>query len=307
MRIALLAALLVLAGCTTGVDPGPVVDGGTHAHDADLAGRVTEVVDGDTVKVRLQDGTRDTVRLVGVDTPEVYSETTPDEFEGVPDTEAGRTCLRRWGERASALATDELDGERVELAFDPNLDRRDYYGRLLMYVVVDNRSFNRRLVETGHARVYDSAFARADRYLAAERRARDEGRGLWTCATGSPPTPTASHTAAADGGTSLSVSVTADAPGDDHENLNEETVTLHNGGETAVDLSGWTVADEAGHEYTFGDVTLDPGASVTLHTGSGTDTATDVYWGRSSAVWNNDGDTVTVRDPSDAVVVRHSY
>lgn len=306
-RVALLAVLLVLSGCATGVDPGNSDPGsGMAGMEADLTGRVTEVVDGDTVKVQLGNGTRETVRLVGVDTPEVHSETTPDEFEGVPDTEAGRACLRRWGKHASELATSELAGQRIGLVFDPNLDRRGYYGRLLAYVVVDDGTFNYRLVETGHARVYDSDFARKNRYLGTERRARADGTGLWVCATDSPPTAS-QPTAIADGGTALSVSASPDAPGNDNDNLNEETVSIHNGGETTVDLSGWTVTDEAGHEYTFGDVTLDAGYTVTLHTGSGTATATDVYWGRSSAVWNNDGDTVTIRDASGAVVVQTGY
>lgn len=305
--VALLAVLFVLAGCATGVDSGDFAPGsGAAGREADLTGRVTEVIDGDTVKVQLENGTREIVRLVGVDTPEVHSEPTPDEFEGVPVTEAGRACLRRWGERASELAKSELDGRRVGLAFDPNLDRRGYYGRLLAYVMVGDGTFNYQLVETGHARVYDSDFTRKGRYLDAEQQASTDGTGLWVCATDSPPTASP-PTAIADGGTVLSVSASPDAPGDDNDNLNEETVSLHNGGETAVDLSGWTVADEAGHEYTFDNVTLDANATVTLHTGSGTDMTADLYWGRSNAVWNNGGDTVIVRDASGAVVVQTSY
>ncbi|MFB6172636.1 MAG: lamin tail domain-containing protein [Haloarculaceae archaeon] len=303
---ALLLVVLALVGCSTAVPLRPAATptdagDGTPTH-VDLRGRVVEVIDGDTVTVRLRNGTRERVRLVGVDTPEVYGENTPGEFEGVPDTATGRACLHGWGERASEFARAALDGRRVGLRFDPNLDRRGYYGRLLAYVVVENRTFDYRLVSTGHARVYDSDFVHRDRYLAAEARARRAGRGLWTCATG---TPTA--TAVADGGTALAVSVTADAPGDDNENPNGETVTLRNRGETAVDLDGWTVADAAGHTYRFGDVTLAPGAAVTLHSGSGRDTATDVYWGLDRAVWNNDGDTVTVRDASGTAVVRRTY
>lgn len=41
---------------------------------------------------------------------------------------------------------------------------------------------------------------------------------------------------------------------------------------------------------------LKPGTSVTLHTGKGTNTATNLYWGRSSYVWNNTGDTATLKN-----------
>jgi micrococcal nuclease len=66
---------------------------------------------------------------------------------------------------------------------DPSADRRGSYGRLLAYVRVDGTDFNYRLVDTGHARVYDTTFARSDRYYAAEGQAQEAGDGLWTCRT----------------------------------------------------------------------------------------------------------------------------
>jgi len=54
-------------------------------------------------------------------------------------------------------------------------------------------------------------------------------------------------------------------------------------------------------------VSLDPGETVTLHTGSGTDTATDLYWGSGSPVWNNGGDTVFVTTDDGELVVEESY
>jgi micrococcal nuclease len=113
---------------------------------------VVEVVDGDTIDVRLQNGSGDTVRLLGVDTPEVHAENDPAEFRGVPETEAGRNCLRGRGERASEHATEELVGETVLLSFDDTEPRRGYYGRLLAYVHVDGDSFNDGLITSGLAR-----------------------------------------------------------------------------------------------------------------------------------------------------------
>jgi micrococcal nuclease len=310
-RALALALLLVLAGCTTGLDTG-----GTPAPGEGVTATVTAVVDGDTVKVRLANGTTDTVRLVGVDTPEVHDETDPAEFEGVPDTAAGRSCLRTWGERASEHAKERLDGREVRLTFDTTLDHRGYYGRLLAYVTIGNESFNRVLVAEGYARMYDSDFTRKADYRDAERRARERALGLWACATESPPTASATESATAtptgtplaDGGAALAiVEVHADAEGNDNENLNDEYVVLENRGNESRDLTGWTVRDEAGHAYTVGNVTLDPDERVTLHTGTGTDTAMDLYWGRSQAVWNNGGDTVTVRDAAGAVVAERSY
>lgn len=85
--------------------------------------------------------------------------------------------------------------------------------------------------------------------------------------------------------------------------LQEEWVSVANADETAVNLTGWTIADEGTRNtYTFPLFTLNPGADVTVHSGAGNDTATDLYWGRSSAVWNNDGDTATLADANGTVV-----
>ena len=124
--LVLLALLVVTAGCvspttpeqSTQTSPSTATTATTPAQSTSPVGTpvpstrpvvtatVVDVVDGDTIKVRFENGTRETVRLLGVDTPEVYSENTPDEFEGVPETDDGRQCLRRYGDRASEFATD---------------------------------------------------------------------------------------------------------------------------------------------------------------------------------------------------------
>ena len=100
----------------------------------------------------------------------------------------------------------------------------------------------------------------------------------------------------------------ADAAGDDRTNLADEYVVLTNRGDSPVDLSGWVLTDESGARYRFPDgVTLAPGDSVTVRTGSGTDTETDRYWGAGRPVWNNDGDTVTLLRPDGGVVTEVPY
>ncbi|MFC4358684.1 lamin tail domain-containing protein [Halobium salinum] len=98
-----------------------------------------------------------------------------------------------------------------------------------------------------------------------------------------------------------------DAAGDDSTNLEDEYVVFENAGSGDLDLTGYTVEDEAGHTYAFPTgYTLTGGASVTLHTGSGTDTDADLYWGRGSSVWNNSGDTCFVYDDAGSLVVQQS-
>ncbi|WP_336329495.1 lamin tail domain-containing protein [Haloarcula sp. CGMCC 1.2071] len=121
---------------------------------------------------------------------------------------------------------------------------------------------------------------------------------------------------ATDGGTSTENTsgdlvidrVRADAAGDDRDNLNDEYVVFRNAGAEPLEMGGWMVADEADHTYTVPDgFTLEPGDTVTLHTGSGTDTDTDLYWGSGRPIWNNGGDTVTVTDADNETVLERSY
>ncbi|EMA52936.1 lamin tail domain-containing protein [Halococcus thailandensis] len=320
-RVWLLVGCLVLAGCMAtgpGADGSPNATATTPAPDtptasagvdvefstktthSGLRATVTHVVDGDTLDVRYPNGTTDTVRLRGVDTPEVHVPTNPSEFEGVPDSDAGATCLGDAGDEASAFTTRAVAGETVQLV---GIDGRGRYDRLLAFVRHDGHRLNYRLVATGHARVYDDQFEGREQFSRAETRARRNGTALWACANEPSATPPGS-----DDGPLAIAAIAADASGNDNANLDEETVTLENSGSTPIALDGWTVSDEADHTYSFSsEATLAAGASLTLHTGQGTDTDTDRYWGATSAVWNNDGDTVIVENASGTVVARRSY
>jgi micrococcal nuclease len=181
-------------------DTGPETEDGTTppAAGTPRTALVTRVIDGDTIEIRYPNGTTDTVRLLGVDTPEVSGDVSPEEFEGIPDTEAGREHLQEWAERASAFAREELSGRRVQVVTDPGADRRGRYGRLLAYVVrggdgkrtdaaanesggggEGNGSFNAALLREGYARVYESSFGERERYEAIEARAQERNAGLW--------------------------------------------------------------------------------------------------------------------------------
>lgn len=160
----------------------PTLGTASQPPSTSLTATVTDVTDGDTVDIRYENGTNDTVRLLGVDTPEVYGENDPTEFEGVPDTEAGTQCLGDAGDNASAYMNDELQtGEQVTLMLDEQSDGRGDYGRLLAYIRDDGTNLNYDLIQTGHARVYDSQFSQSDRFYAAESDAQAAERGLWHC------------------------------------------------------------------------------------------------------------------------------
>jgi len=184
--------LVALAGCTgspadepaTPDEPASESTESTTTPDAvdgeSVTVTVTRVIDGDTMEIEYANGTEDTVRLLGVDTPETtLSRVSPDEFAGIPDTTAGRDHLFNWGERATTLAEDELEGTQVQMIFDPDSDRRGYFGRLLVYLYVDGENFNQRLLGEGYARMYDSQFSLRQEFAAAEQEAQATEVGLW--------------------------------------------------------------------------------------------------------------------------------
>lgn len=131
-------------------------------------GRVTHVVDGDTVDVRLAStGVVKRVRMIGIDTPE--------------RSRCG------YGRATRTLQGLVPVGTRVVLVSDPSQDLRDRYGRLLRYVVrlSDGRDVNRAQVGRGMARVYvydRTPFRRVAAYRDSQYAARTQNRGLWaTC------------------------------------------------------------------------------------------------------------------------------
>jgi len=147
--VAAVAAVLVLAACSTAQEEAP-----------DQEATVTRIGDGDTID--LADGRR--VRLVQVDAPEL----------------GDGECYGR--EAAQALGDLLPAGATVRLEADPRLDDVDRFGRLLRYVRVGETNVNLELVSRGAAApwFFDGARGRyAEELLDAARAAEAEGRGLW--------------------------------------------------------------------------------------------------------------------------------
>ena len=144
---------------------------------------VIDVADGDTVDIRFANGYVDTVRILGIDTPETGgTEETTQEWEGLSD----EGYLKDRGDAASGFAWENLGGETVQIRFDDEEPLRGDFGRLLAYVDFDadgsgsyDTPYNRAAVREGYARVYDSGFGQHDSFLKEEFAARAEGTGLW--------------------------------------------------------------------------------------------------------------------------------
>jgi len=133
-----------------------------------LAGRVVRAVDGDTLEVALDDGPTETVRLIGVDTPETVKPDTP---------------VQCFGPRASRFEHEHVEGRHVRLL--TGVEPRDYYGRLLAYVWIEGRPKDRfleaELLRRGLARTL--TFHPNDRFApwfeGIARKAARSGIGLW--------------------------------------------------------------------------------------------------------------------------------
>jgi Lamin Tail Domain len=100
------------------------------------------------------------------------------------------------------------------------------------------------------------------------------------------------------------------SPGSDNgsnRSLNGEWVQLHNRTSRRITLTGWRLRDLAGHVYKFGTYRIKAGGYVKIHTGRGTNTQTNRYWGRRAYVWNNDTDRATLKNASGVVKDRCSY
>jgi Lamin Tail Domain len=101
------------------------------------------------------------------------------------------------------------------------------------------------------------------------------------------------------------------SPGKDtgsNTSLNAEWVELQNTSGSKISLKGWRLHDAGTkHTYTFGTYTINAHGSVRIHTGKGSNTQTNRYWGLSWYVWNNTGDTATLQDNHSNRIDRCSY
>lgn len=92
-----------------------------------------------------------------------------------------------------------------------------------------------------------------------------------------------------------------DSPGSDtgsNTSLNGEWVQIKNTSGSAVSLQGWILKDASNHKYVFPNVKIGAGKYMKIHTGKGTDTASNKYQGRRAYVWNNTSDTATLTKAS---------
>ena len=143
-----------------------------------LQATVTQVVDGDTVKVKFLDNSSDTVRILGIDTPETHVMNKRYEYGEITNLD----CLKAWGTQATEFTFNMLYEREITIESDPLAPERGYYDRRLAYVRINEKDFGSLLLEKGLARVYEEGESgRKTEYLQQEAKAKDSVLGLWGC------------------------------------------------------------------------------------------------------------------------------
>ncbi|HUT34449.1 MAG TPA: thermonuclease family protein [Planctomycetota bacterium] len=148
---------------------------------------IAGIADGDTVHIRAN-GVKHTLRLIGVDTPEVHES---DKLErDVQRTGQDKRTIQALGKRASDFTRRLCEGKTCRLEYDPantSGGHRDKYGRLLVYLFVPDASgrevlVNAEILRNGYGAAmtaYPFDDGRKAEFRRLEREARGARKGLW--------------------------------------------------------------------------------------------------------------------------------
>lgn len=255
---------------------------------------VVKNVDGDTIKVRIN-GNEETIRMLGVDTPETVHPRKPVEFYG-----------KEASDFTKALCPT---GSTVYLTYD--WDPRDKYGRLLAYVWYQRDGqwimHNLNLIVNGYGHAY-TVFPFDEDYMSlfveAQQYAREKGYGLWRDydslyeeSEESASTQPVEQKKRADERESSAL-IMSESKGDleivyvQYEGALEYVEIVNNGNET-VELEGYQLISTKGNnKYVFEDVLLEPRETINVFSGPD---ATENIWS-NSFIHNNDGDGVILQN-----------
>lgn len=164
-----------------------------------------------------------------------------------------------------------FEGKTVEL----EIEGIEKYGRILGRLYYEGKYLNLEIVAGGFAHTFLVEENELNEFRKVEEEARKNGRGIWKkdekygC---------------------LNAEI----------NKNEEYVILDN---NCGNIEGWSIKDESTKSYYFKSI---EGGKITLYSGSGVDNEEEIYWGREK-VWNNDKDSIFIRNKEGGLVYYDSY
>lgn len=82
----------------------------------------------------------------------------------------------------------------------------------------------------------------------------------------------------------------------------DEYVSIRNQKNTQVVMTGWVLRDDSKNEFVFPRFTLNAYTTVKVWTKAGVNNPTNLYWGRTTPVWNDSSDCAYLRDEDDEKV-----
>ena len=129
--------------------------------------KIIQVVDGDTIRIEV-DGVVESVRIIGMDTPEVVDPRKP---------------VQCFGVEASNQAKKLLSSQTITLEIEESQGTRDKYRRLLGYIIMpDGRDFGTVMISSGYAYeyTYNTPYKKQSIYKQAQAEAREAELGLWS-------------------------------------------------------------------------------------------------------------------------------
>lgn len=134
---------------------------------------VTRVVDGDTLVLNKTQ----TVRLIGIDTPELHESQKLE--RDVARSGQSKAHIQALGQEASDFTRTLVLGQKVRLQYDHQ--RTDKYGRMLAYVFLQDGTFvNEELIKAGYARGYFKfPFQYSEQFKKDEETAKIQLMGIW--------------------------------------------------------------------------------------------------------------------------------
>ena len=131
----------------------------------DVLYKVVRIVDGDTYVLEDGNGTKEKIRIIGVNTPE---------------TKHPKKGLEPFGIEATTFAKKHLSNTVVKLKFEKG--KRDRYKRVLAHVYVNGIHFNKMLIDSGFAKAsfYSPNYKYRDAFKQAEEIAISKKLGMWS-------------------------------------------------------------------------------------------------------------------------------
>ncbi|MCL6087972.1 MAG: thermonuclease family protein [Actinobacteria bacterium] len=228
--------------------------------------KVVKVIDGDTID--LKNGKR--LRLIGINTPET----------GMYFYEEAREFM-------------EILVLNKQVKLEKDVTDRDQYGRFLRYVYCPQYFVNLEMIRCGFANAYTYPpdVKHTDKFLKAERYARENEAGLWQKSPDE----------------FIEIKLNYDAEGSDSKNLNGEWFSIKNTGGKVLNMDGWTVKDAGTNIYKFTVFNLGSQKTVFIYSGSGNNSSEKLYWNCQQPVWNNEHDTLYLRDKDGLLVSIYNY